>query len=55
MGIRIQPREIDVLEDDPFKNDLLDRKEPAEILRHLVREIGEARKSIGYQELIDNG
>ena len=36
MGIRIQPREIDVLTDDPFKNDLLDRKEPVEVLTHLV-------------------
>ena len=36
MGIRIQPREIDVAEDDPFKNDLLDRKEPVEVLTHLV-------------------
>ena len=36
MGIRIQPREIEVPEDDPFKNDLLGRKEPAEILTHLV-------------------
>ena len=32
MGIRIQPREIDVPEDGPFKNDLLGRKEPAEVL-----------------------
>ena len=39
MGIRIQPREIDVPEDDPFKNDLLGRKEPAEILTHLVGSI----------------
>ena len=36
MGIRIQPREIDVPEDDPFENDLLDRKEPVEVLTHLV-------------------
>ena len=36
MGIRIQPREIDVPEDDPFKNDLLDRKEPVEVLTQLV-------------------
>ncbi len=39
MGIRIQPREIDVPEDDPFKNDLLDRKESAEVLTHLVGSI----------------
>ena len=36
MGIRIQPREIDVPEADPFKNDLLSRQEPAEVLTHLV-------------------
>ena len=36
MGIRIQPREIEVPEDDPFKNDLLGRKEPVEILTHLL-------------------
>ena len=39
MGIRIQPREIDVPENDPFKNDLLGRKEPAEVLTHLVGSI----------------
>lgn len=39
MGIRIQPREIEVPEKDPFKNDLLGRKEPAEILTHLVGSI----------------
>ena len=38
-GIRIQPREIDVPKDDPFKNDLLGRKEPAEVLTHLVGSI----------------
>ena len=36
MGIRIQPREIEVPEYDPFRNDLLDRKEPVEVLTHLV-------------------
>ena len=39
MRIRIQPQEIEVPEDDPFKNDLLDRKEPVEILTHLVGSI----------------
>lgn len=39
MGIRIQPREIDIPEKDPFKNDLLGRKEPAEVLTHLVGSI----------------
>ena len=36
MGIRIQPREIEVPEYDPFRNDLLDRNEPVEVLTHLV-------------------
>ena len=36
MGIRIQPREIEVPENDPFKNDLLGRKEPVEVFTHLV-------------------
>ena len=36
MGIRIHPREIDVPNDDPFKNDLLDRKDSAEVLTRLV-------------------
>ena len=36
MGIRIQPHEIDVPVDDPFANDLLDRKESVEVLTHLV-------------------
>ncbi len=36
MGIRIQPREIDVPKNDPFKNDLLGRKESVEVLTHLV-------------------
>lgn len=39
MGIRIQPQEIEVPEDDPFKYDLLDRKEPVEILTNLVGSI----------------
>ena len=36
MGIRIQPREIQVPEDDPFRNDLLGRRESVEVLTHLV-------------------
>lgn len=36
MGIRIQPREIEVPENNPFKNDLLGRKESVEVLTHLV-------------------
>lgn len=39
MGIRLQPLEIDIPADDPFRNDLLSRKEPAEILAHLVGSI----------------
>ncbi len=39
MGIRIQPREIEVPEDNPFKNDLLGRREPARILTHIVGSI----------------
>ena len=39
MGIRIQPLEIEVPEKDPFKNDLLERKEPVEVLTHLVGSI----------------
>ena len=42
MGIRIQPREIHISTDpadDPFKNDLLDRREKAEILTSLVSNI----------------
>ena len=34
--IRIQPSEIDIPEGNPFKNDLLGREEPAEILTHLL-------------------
>lgn len=36
MRIPIQPSEIEVPEDDPFKYDQLGRKKPAEILTHLV-------------------
>ena len=36
MGIRIQPRQIVIPPDDPFKNDLLGRKESAEVLTNLV-------------------
>lgn len=42
MGIRIQPREIDIPTDpdgDPFLHDLLDRREKAEVLTSLVRNI----------------
>ena len=36
MGIRIQPRDIDVPLSDPFKNDLLGRKQSVEILTQIV-------------------
>ena len=39
MGIRIQPQEIDIPDNDPFANDLLDRKEKAEVLTSLVSNI----------------
>ena len=39
MGIRIQPKEIEIPENDPFKNDLLGRKKPAKILTHIVGSI----------------
>ncbi len=36
MGIRIQPLEIEVPGDDPFRHDLLGRKESVEVLTHLI-------------------
>ena len=39
MGIRIQPLEIDVPEDDPFRHDLLDRRSSVEVLTHLLGSI----------------
>ena len=39
MGFRIQPQEIEIPEDDPFKNDLLGRKETVEVLTHLLESI----------------
>ena len=39
MGIRIKPLEIEIPKDDPFKNDLLGRKEPAEVLTNIVGSI----------------
>ena len=35
--MRIQPHEIEVPKENPFANDLLDRKESVEVLTHLVR------------------
>ena len=39
MSIRVQPAEIDVPPDDPFQYDLLERKEPVEVLTSLVGSI----------------
>ena len=36
MGIRIQPQQFQVLDDDPFANDTLGRRQPAEVLTHLI-------------------
>ena len=36
MGIRIQPRDIEVPKDDPFRHDLLDRKVSVEVLTQLL-------------------
>ncbi len=35
--MRIQPHDIPVPEEDPFRHDLLDRKKSVEVLTHLVR------------------
>ena len=39
MGIRIRPAEVEVPDDEPFKNDLLNRKESADVLTQLVHSI----------------
>ena len=39
MGIRIQPRDIEVPEDDPFRHDLLGRRDAVDTLTHLVGNI----------------
>ena len=39
MGIRIQPLEIEIPADDPFKYDLLNRKEPISVLTHIIGSI----------------
>ena len=36
MGIRVRAAEVDVPDDDPFRNDLLGRKESAKVLTQLV-------------------
>lgn len=39
MRFRIQPRDIAVPDLDPFQNDLLNRKGPAEVLTHIIESI----------------
>ncbi len=39
MGIRVQPKELEIPTDDPFKNDLLARKESIEILTDIIGSI----------------
>lgn len=39
MAIRIQPLEVKIPPDDPFRHDLLGRQEPAEVLTHLLGSI----------------
>ena len=39
MGIRVQPAAIEVPEQDPFENDLLEREEPAKVLTNLLGSI----------------
>ena len=39
MGIRIQPKDIEVPEDDPFQYDLLNRKESIEVVTHIIGSI----------------
>ena len=39
MGIRVQPRELKIPADNPFKYDLLARKEPVEILTSIIGSI----------------
>ena len=39
MKVRVQPREIDIPEDDPFANDVMDRKEHISVLTSVVKAI----------------
>ena len=39
MAIRIQPKEPDICEDNPFKNDLLNRKQSIEVLTSIIGSI----------------
>ena len=54
MGIRIQPREIEIPKDNPFKNDLLGRKEQVEVLTHLVSSL-EGPSVLAVDALWGNG
>lgn len=39
MRYRIQPKETEIPEDDPFKHDLLERREPAEVITTVLRSV----------------
>ena len=39
MKIRVQPREIDIPEEDPFRNDMMDRKEHISVLTSVIKAI----------------
>lgn len=39
MGIRIQPREVEIPQDDPFKYDLLGRREAVEVLTPIISSV----------------
>ena len=39
MKVRVQPREIDIPEDDPFANDVMDRKEQISVLTSVIKAI----------------
>ncbi len=39
MGIRIQPRELQVSDDSPFEKDLLSRNDAIEVLSHIIQNI----------------
>ncbi|MDE0217979.1 MAG: hypothetical protein OXJ90_01815 [Spirochaetaceae bacterium] len=53
MGIRIRPEEIKVPKEDPFKNDLLNRKEPAEALANLVDSIEPGIFALGMESWLN--
>ena len=39
MRVRVQPRDIDIPEDDPFANDAMDRKEQISVLTNVIKAI----------------